>query len=104
MPYSVTRSIRAHDVTFKLKKSCRHDSLKIGLSHIVFGRNVWRMCYGPGAVAFSTGVLAQRGARGMSKLALIAGGSTIIERELPTDIDLDTLSLADDAHRLVIRA
>jgi hypothetical protein len=28
----------------------------------------------------------------------------IIDREPPTDIDLDTLSLADGAHRLVIRA
>jgi hypothetical protein len=28
----------------------------------------------------------------------------IIDRELPTDIDLDTLSLPDGAHRLVIRA
>jgi hypothetical protein len=28
----------------------------------------------------------------------------IIDRELPTDITLDTLSLADGAHRLVIRA
>jgi hypothetical protein len=28
----------------------------------------------------------------------------IIDRELPTDIALDTLSLADGAHRLVIRA
>jgi hypothetical protein len=28
----------------------------------------------------------------------------IIDRELPTDIELDTLSLTDGAHRLVIRA
>jgi hypothetical protein len=28
----------------------------------------------------------------------------IIDRELPTDITLDTLSLADGAHRLVVRA
>jgi hypothetical protein len=28
----------------------------------------------------------------------------IIDRELPTDIDLDTLSFADGAHHLVIRA
>jgi hypothetical protein len=28
----------------------------------------------------------------------------IVDRELPTDITLDTLSLADGAHRLVIRA
>jgi len=28
----------------------------------------------------------------------------IIDRELPTDIALDTLSLADGAHRLVVRA
>jgi hypothetical protein len=28
----------------------------------------------------------------------------IVDRELPTDITLDTLSLADGAHRLIIRA
>jgi hypothetical protein len=47
------------------------------LSHIIFSWNVWRMCYGPGAVT-SPGVLAQRGGRGMTKLALIAGGSALV--------------------------
>ena len=38
------------------------------------------------------------------RIYLDDGAQPIIDRELPTDIDLDTLSLTDGPHRLVIRA
>jgi hypothetical protein len=38
------------------------------------------------------------------RIYLDDGPQPIIDRELPTDVDLDTLSLRDGAHRLVIHA
>ncbi len=48
----------------------------------------------------------RRAGSGMQHVRIYLDGNPqpIIDRELPTDIALDTLSLTDGAHRLVIRA
>jgi hypothetical protein len=48
----------------------------------------------------------RRGIVGKPHVRIYLDGSPqpLIDRELPTDIDLDTLSLRDGEHRLVIRA
>jgi len=47
---------------------------------------------------------AERAGKPHVRIYLDDNPQPIIDRELPTDITLDTLSLADGAHRLVVRA
>src|SRR5260370_125341 len=47
---------------------------------------------------------AERGANPHVRVHLDGNPQPLIDHELPTDIALDTLSLADSAHRLAIRS
>jgi hypothetical protein len=45
-----------------------------------------------------------RGGKPHARVYLDDNPQPIVDRELPTDVTLDTMSIADGAHRLVIRA